>query len=96
MQSPSMIVLELRVRNHPGVMSHVCNLFARRAYNLDAIICFPVGDGSQSRMWLRFQGNGRVPQILSQVKKLYDVHEAKILEDAEATIFKGIDPGMTG
>ena len=26
-------VLRLLVRNHPGVMSHVCGLFARRAFN---------------------------------------------------------------
>jgi len=24
------VVLELEVNNHPGVMSHICNLFARR------------------------------------------------------------------
>ena len=30
---PATAVLRLRVRNHPGVMSHVCGLFARRAFN---------------------------------------------------------------
>ena len=45
-------VLELHVRNHPGVMSHITGLFARRAFNLEAIVCLPVDGGSTSRMLL--------------------------------------------
>ena len=37
--APSGAVLRLMVRNHPGVMSHVCGLFSRRSFNLEAIIC---------------------------------------------------------
>jgi acetolactate synthase-1/3 small subunit len=37
------VVLELGVANHPGVMSHICNLFARRAFNVEGILCMPVG-----------------------------------------------------
>ncbi|MDF3008108.1 MAG: ilvN [Enterobacter kobei] len=29
------VILELTVRNHPGVMTHVCGLFARRAFNVE-------------------------------------------------------------
>jgi len=36
------------VRNHPGVMSHVCGLFARRAFNVEGIICLPMRDASRS------------------------------------------------
>ena len=32
-QDKPQVILELAVRNHPGVMSHVCGLFARRAFN---------------------------------------------------------------
>lgn len=32
-QSHDNVILELTVRNHPGVMTHVCGLFARRAYS---------------------------------------------------------------
>ena len=39
-------VLELNVNNHAGVMSHVVGLFSRRAYNVEGILCMPVGDGS--------------------------------------------------
>ena len=41
-------VLELHVRNHPGVMSHITGLFARRAFNLEAIVCLPVDGGSDT------------------------------------------------
>ena len=39
-------VLEIDVNNHPGVMSHVVGLFSRRAYNVEGIICVPVGSGA--------------------------------------------------
>ena len=89
-----MAVLELLVQNHAGVMSHVCGLFARRAYNLDAIVCVPVGDGSESRMWLRVDESDRLPQITSQVQKLHDVREVKVLHEEDVTVFRGIATGV--
>ena len=49
------VILELTVRNHPGVMTHVCGLFARRAFNVEGILCLPIQDtalGRQSQPWL--------------------------------------------
>jgi acetolactate synthase-1/3 small subunit len=69
----SKAVLELTVRNHAGVMSHVCGLFARRAFNVDGILCMPFGDGTQSRIWLLVREDERLPQMLSQAAKLEDV-----------------------
>ncbi|HVM95881.1 MAG TPA: ACT domain-containing protein [Candidatus Acidoferrales bacterium] len=66
-------VLRLTVRNHPGVMSHVCGLFARRAFNLEGILCLPEAGGSQSVMLLAIAGNGRLEQIIRQLRKLEDV-----------------------
>ena len=43
-------VLELDVNNHAGVMSHVVSMFSRRAYNVEGILCMPVGNGSTSRV----------------------------------------------
>ena len=45
-------IIELRVRNHPGVMSKITGLFARRNFNLEGILCRPEGDAGQSRMIL--------------------------------------------
>ncbi|GAB2889988.1 acetolactate synthase small subunit [Uliginosibacterium flavum] len=67
------VVLELAVRNHPGVMSHVCGLFARRAFNVEGILCMPVGGGDESRIWLLVRDDVRLPQMISQVEKLEDV-----------------------
>jgi len=66
-------VLELTVRNHPGVMSHVCGLFSRRAFNVEGILCMPVGDGKQSRIWLLVHENRRLDQMIKQMQKLEDV-----------------------
>ena len=66
-------VLELTVNNHPGVMSHICGLFSRRAYNVEGIACIPIGAGETSRMWLQVNENQKLEQIIKQVKKLPDV-----------------------
>ncbi|AYO36236.1 MULTISPECIES: acetolactate synthase small subunit [Serratia] len=71
------VILELAVRNHPGVMSHVCGLFARRAFNVEGILCLPLKDGKQSRIWLLVADDQRLMQMISQVEKLEDVLQVK-------------------
>jgi acetolactate synthase-1/3 small subunit len=66
-------ILELTVRNHPGVMSHVSGLFARRAYNVEGILCMPVGDKKLSRIWLLVDREKCLDQMIKQVEKLEDV-----------------------
>ncbi len=66
-------VLRLVVRNHPGVMSHVCGLFARRAFNVEGIICLPVGDAQQSVTLLLVNDDERLEQLMRQLAKLEDV-----------------------
>ncbi len=66
-------VLELDVNNHAGVMSHIVGLFSRRAYNVEGILCMPVGDGTQSRIWLMVNEDLRLEQMIKQVEKLEDV-----------------------
>lgn len=73
----SQAVLELTVNNHPGVMSHVCGLFSRRAFNVDGIVCLPLGNGQTSRIWLRVQEGERLAQVESQLHKLHDVYEVR-------------------
>jgi acetolactate synthase-1/3 small subunit len=68
-------VLKLVVRNHAGVMSHVCGLFSRRAFNVDAILCLPVGDGSRSVILLLVNEDERLDQMMRQLRKLEDVLE---------------------
>lgn len=66
-------VLELTVDNHPGVMSHICGLFSRRAFNMEGILCMPSEDDRTSRIWIRTEGNGQLDQIVKQLRKLEDV-----------------------
>ena len=69
----SRAVLEIDDNNHPGVMSHVVGLFSRRSYNVEGILCLPVGDGSCSRIWLMVNEDQRLAQMMKQVEKLEDV-----------------------
>ncbi|MCL2898886.1 acetolactate synthase small subunit [Brenneria tiliae] len=71
------VTLELSVRNHPGVMSHVCGLFARRAFNVEGILCMPLAGGDESRIWLLVQDDQRLQQMVSQVEKLEDVLQVR-------------------
>jgi acetolactate synthase-1/3 small subunit len=71
--APTRAVLELDVANHPGVMSHVVGLFSRRLFNVEGILCLPVGDGRHSRIWLLVHEDGRLPQMIRQLEKLEDV-----------------------
>lgn len=66
-------VIELGVNNHPGVMSHICGLFARRAYNVEGIACMPVNGGTTSKIWLLVNADQRLDQMIKQVDKLEDV-----------------------
>ncbi len=83
-------VLEIDVNNHPGVMSHVVGLFSRRAYNVEGILCLPVGDGKQSRIWLLVIEDQRLPQMMKQVEKLEDVIALR-RHTAEHAVFQDLE-----
>ena len=72
-QTHDNVILELTVRNHPGVMTHVCGLFARRAINVEGILCLPIHDSDKSRIWLLVNDDQRLEQMISQIDKLEDV-----------------------
>jgi acetolactate synthase-1/3 small subunit len=67
------MLLELTVNNHPGVMSHVCNLFAHRAFNVEGILCLPIDNDRRSRIWLLVKEDRRLNQMMTQLLKLEDV-----------------------
>lgn len=75
MNSKSFSVLKLTVNNHPGVLSHVCGLFARRSYNLEGVMVRPLVDETlnRSRMWLLINEEERLQQLIRQTEKLVDV-----------------------
>lgn len=83
-------VLEIDVRNHAGVMSHVVGLFSRRAYNLEGILVMPVGAGEQSRVWLKVIEDARLNQMIKQVEKLEDVLAVR-RHGADHAVFERIE-----
>jgi acetolactate synthase-1/3 small subunit len=80
----------LRVRNHPGVMSHITGLFARRAFNLEAILCVPEADRTLSRMLLLVVEEPQLEQMERQLAKLHDVLDVRHRADLGADYFATI------
>lgn len=83
------VILQLTVRNHPGVMTHVCGLFARRAFNVEGILCLPIQDSNQSRIWLLVNDDQRLGQMISQIEKLEDV-EKVVRNQSDPSMFSKI------
>lgn len=84
-------LIELHVRNHSGVMSHITGLFARRAFNLEGILCAQIGDGSTSKMYLLVKNNSVLDQIIKQLEKLYDVLEVTLHQDYDQSVFENLN-----
>jgi acetolactate synthase I/III small subunit len=85
MQAERQTVLRLLVRNHPGVMSHLCGLFARRAFNVEGILCVPLDGGTRSAVLLLVADDPRNAQIVAQLRKLEDVMDVHPDPDARAS-----------
>ncbi|EME8414247.1 TPA: acetolactate synthase small subunit [Klebsiella oxytoca] len=83
------VILQLTVRNHPGVMTHVCGLFARRAFNVEGILCLPIQDSNQSCIWLLVNDDQRLGQMISQIEKLEDV-EKVVRNQSDPSMFSKI------
>ena len=85
-QTHDNVILELTVRNHPGVMTHVCGLFARRAFNVEGILCLPIQNSNHSRIWLLVNDDQRLGQMISQIEKL-DVVEKVARNQSDPSMF---------
>lgn len=85
------IVIELTVRNHPGVMSHITGLFSRRAFNLEGILCGALPGGEHSRMYLLVQPDERLTNIIRNLEKLYDVLDVRLRDDCDGSAFANLD-----
>jgi acetolactate synthase-1/3 small subunit len=54
-------------------MLHICGLFSRRAFNVEGILCLPIGTSEHSRIWLLVNADHRLEQMIKQMLKLEDV-----------------------
>ena len=69
-------VISTLVDNRPGVLARVAGLFARRAYNIDALAVSITEDPEVSRMTITVTGDERtLDQICKQLGKLVDVRK---------------------
>lgn len=85
--------IELTVVNHPGVMARITMLFARRNFNLEGILCGPIGGSKTSRVILAVRKDHRLPQIIAQLSNLYDVLDVKLRDHADSSLFEAIGSG---
>jgi acetolactate synthase-1/3 small subunit len=85
-QTSPTTILRLTVNNHPGVMLHICGLFARRAFNLEGIFCAAIGQGETSRIWLKVDETDKLEQVIKQLTKLEDVLAVEEQADARERI----------
>ncbi len=66
--------LSMLVNNQPGVLMRICQIFARRAYNLDSVVVSRGRDPRFSRLTLGISGDpAGLDQIIKQCAKLVDV-----------------------
>ncbi len=90
------LVVELQVRNHPGVMSHVSGLFARRGYNIERILCLPEDGGGTSRILLAVGEAAPLEQVIRQARKLGDVLDARVRPESGAELFSRVAASIRG
>jgi len=70
--------ISLLVANKPGVLVRVALVFARRAFNIDALVVSPTVDPKYSRMTITATGDAAtLDQIIKQTSKLIDVLHAQ-------------------
>ena len=66
--------LSMLVNNEPGVLMRICQVFARRAYNLDSVVVSRGRIPQFSRLTLGISGDpAGLEQIIKQCNKLIDV-----------------------
>ncbi len=66
--------LSMFVNNQPGVLMRICQIFARRAYNIDSLVVSQGRDPRFSRLTLGISGDpAGLSQIILQCDKLIDV-----------------------
>ena len=73
------------VENKPGALVRVCQMFARRGYNIESLAVGPTERHDVSRITLRVDcSQGSLEQIQKQMHKLVNVLRVRELEPGEA------------
>ncbi len=79
--------LSMYVNNQPGVLMRICQVFARRAYNIDSLVVSHGRDPAFSRLTLGISGDpAGLDQIIKQCNKLIDVIHCSEHTSQEAVV----------
>ena len=71
---PDIHTISILVANKPGVLVRCAQVFARRGFNIDALVVSPSVNPKFSRMTITASGDpGTLEQIIKQTAKLIDV-----------------------
>jgi acetolactate synthase small subunit len=78
--------LILTVRDAPGVLVRVAQVFARRSANISAIHVARIQDSPWSQMKITVHNIARIDQIQSQLEKLVDVYAVSVRKQSKEDI----------
>lgn len=73
-------ILTLLVRDAPGVLVRVAQVFARRGCNINSIHVTPSSEQPWSNMQITVTNVARIDQIIHQLEKLIDVKSVRVEE----------------
>lgn len=79
--------LSVYVANKPGVLMRICQVFARRGYNIESLVVSQGRQGDFSRMTIGISGDPEgLEQIVKQMNKLIDVIHCQEHDDSESVV----------
>jgi acetolactate synthase-1/3 small subunit len=79
--------LSVYVNNKAGVLMRICQVFARRGYNIESLVVSQGRDARFSRMTIGLKGAPEgLEQIIKQVNKLIDVIHCSEHSTADAVV----------
>ena len=85
--SEKLHTLSVYVSNKPGVLMRICQVFARRGYNIESLVVSQGRDAQFSRMTIGLKGAPEgLEQIIKQVSKLIDVIHCYEHTSADAVV----------
>lgn len=76
-------VLSATVDNIPGILTRVCQLFNKRAYNLESVTAGVTENEEISRLTVitKVEKDNQIDQIIKQIRKLENVHNVILMDN---------------
>lgn len=79
--------LSVLVKNEPGVLMRICQVFSRRGFNIDSLVVSEGRNAHFSRMTIGISGDPQgLSQIIMQVGKLIDVIHCSEHDSEDAVV----------